>query len=152
MRPAIALYQPDIPGNTGTLMRFAACMDCELHIVEPAGFRLDDTSLKRAGMDYAERATVVRHKDWEEFRYWAENNRRRLVLFTTTASAPYTAFEFNAADLLLFGSESAGVPQDVHSQAASRLCIPMATGARSLNVALAAAMAYGEAIRQTQSE
>ena len=144
----IALYQPDIAGNTGTILRFAACLDIGVDIIEPAGFPLSDRALKRAGMDYLEMAALARHADWHAFEEWRKAHARRLVLLTTKASAPYTGFAFAAGDILLFGRESAGVPDQVHQAAEARLTIPMRTGARSINVALSVAMVAGEALRQ----
>jgi len=144
----IALYQPDIPGNTGAILRLAACLGATVHVIEPAGFDLSDRALKRAGMDYLEMATMHRHLNWEAFDAWRKAEKRRLVLLTTKASAPYTAHEFRANDILLFGRESAGVPDAVHDAADIRLTIPMAEGARSINLALSAAMVAGEAMRQ----
>lgn len=144
----IALYQPDIPGNTGTILRLAACLGLAVDIVEPAGFDLSDRNLKRAGMDYLEMAALTRHVSWEAFEEWRRADGRRLVLFTTRAALPYTRFGFAAGDILLFGRESAGVPDHVHARADARLTIPMRPGARSLNLALSAAMAAGEALRQ----
>jgi len=148
-RPRLALYQPDIPGNTGTLMRMAACLGVALDIIEPAGFDLSDRNLKRAGMDYLEMAALRRHVSWDTFEAWRRAEGRRLVLFTTKAVEPYTAFAFRPCDILLFGRESAGVPDAVHGAADAVVTIPMPGGARSLNVALAAAMGMGEAMRQT---
>ncbi|WP_223475824.1 tRNA (cytidine(34)-2'-O)-methyltransferase [Oricola indica] len=144
----IALYQPDIPGNTGAILRLAACLGAAVHVIEPAGFDLSDRALKRAGMDYLEMATMHRHLNWEAFDAWRTTENRRLVLLTTQASAPYTAHEFRDYDILLFGRESVGVPDAVHDAADIRLTIPMAEGARSINLALSAAMVAGEAMRQ----
>lgn len=144
----IALFQPDIPGNTGAILRLAACLGAVVHVIEPAGFDLSDRALKRAGMDYLEMATMHRHLNWEAFDAWRKTENRRLVLLTTQASTPYTAHEFRANDILLFGRESAGVPDTVHDAADIRLTIPMAEGARSINLALSAAMVAGEAMRQ----
>ncbi|AZO11829.1 MULTISPECIES: tRNA (cytidine(34)-2'-O)-methyltransferase [unclassified Mesorhizobium] len=144
----IALYQPDIAGNTGTILRFAACLDLGVDIIEPAGFPLSDRTLKRAGMDYLEMAALSRHADWHAFEDWRRTNARRLVLLTTKAAIPYTDFAFAAGDVLLFGRESAGVPEQVHQAADARLTIPMRPGARSINVALSVAMVAGEALRQ----
>ncbi|MBZ9655374.1 tRNA (cytidine(34)-2'-O)-methyltransferase [Phyllobacterium lublinensis] len=144
----IALYQPDIPGNTGTILRMAACFGIAVDVIEPAGFDLSDRSLKRAGMDYLEKAALTRHADWQQFQEWRLSENRRLLLFSTKASEPYTAFTFRKGDILLLGRESAGVPDDVHRAADARLIIPMAPGARSLNLALSAAIAVGEAFRQ----
>lgn len=144
----IALYQPDIAGNTGTILRFAACMGLTVDIVEPAGFDLFDRNLRRAGMDYLEMAALSRHVDWNTFEQWRRGESRRLILLTTKATTPYTRFAFAATDILLFGRESAGVPQKVHDVADARLTIPMPGGGRSLNVALSVAMVAGEAMRQ----
>ena len=145
----IALYQPDIPQNTGTILRLCACFGIEAHIIEPAGFPSSDRAFRRAGMDYLDAVTIVRHASWREFEAWRGAQQCRLVLFTTSATTSYLDHRFAAADVLLFGRESAGVPQDVHQAADTRLVIPMRSGMRSLNVAIAAAMAAGEALRQT---
>ncbi|RAZ88987.1 tRNA methyltransferase [Mesorhizobium hawassense] len=147
-RLRIALYQPDIAGNTGTILRFAACLDLGVDIVEPAGFPLSDRALKRAGMDYLEMAALTRHADWHAFEAWRKAHARRLVLLTTKATTAYTDFAFAAGDILLFGRESAGVTQEVHQATDARLTIPMRPGARSINVALSVAMVAGEALRQ----
>ncbi|MFD0915769.1 tRNA (cytidine(34)-2'-O)-methyltransferase [Pseudahrensia aquimaris] len=144
----IALFQPDIPGNTGTILRLGACLDCRVHIVEPAGFRLDDKSLRRAGMDYLELAALQRHTDWEQFLKWRDEEKVRLILFTTKAERAYTDFSYNEGDCLLFGRETAGVPDDVHESCDERVTIPMAAQARSLNLAMSVAMGAGEALRQ----
>jgi tRNA (cytidine/uridine-2'-O-)-methyltransferase len=147
-RLRIALYQPDIAGNTGTILRFAACLDIGVDIIEPAGFPLSDRALKRAGMDYLEMAALSRHADWHAFEEWRKAHARRLVLLTTKATSAYTDFGFAAGDILLFGRESAGVTEEVHQAADARLTIPMRPGARSINVALSVAMVAGEALRQ----
>jgi tRNA (cytidine/uridine-2'-O-)-methyltransferase len=144
----IALYQPDIAGNTGTILRFAACMGIAVDIIEPAGFDLSDRNLRRAGMDYLEMAALTRHVDWDAFQQWRIAQRRRLVLMTTKSALPYTDFAFGVADILLFGRESAGAPDKVHEAADARVTIPMPGGGRSLNLALSVAMATGEAMRQ----
>ena len=144
----IALYQPDIAGNTGTILRMAACLGLAVDIIEPAGFDLSDRALRRAGMDYLEMAALTRHLDFAAFDAWRRGEGRRLVLFSTKADLPYTQFSFAPSDILLFGRESAGVPHAVHETTDARLAIPMPGGGRSLNVALAAAMATGEAMRQ----
>ncbi|MCX8282339.1 tRNA (cytidine(34)-2'-O)-methyltransferase [Phyllobacterium sp. 0TCS1.6C] len=146
----IALYQPDIPGNTGTILRMAACLGLGVDVIEPTGFDISDRSLKRAGMDYLEQAALRRHADWQTFESWRQAEKRRLLLFSTRAATAYTAFGFQAGDILLLGRESAGVPDNVHAAADARLIIPMVEGARSLNLAVSAAMATGEAIRQLQ--
>lgn len=144
----IALYQPDIAGNTGTIMRLAACLAVGVDVIEPAGFDLSDRALKRAGMDYIEMAALTRHVDFAAFEAWRRSEARRLVLFSTAAEARYTQFRYRSGDILMFGRESAGAPAGVHAAADHRLLIPMPGGGRSLNVALAAAMAAGEALRQ----
>ncbi|NRP19152.1 tRNA (cytidine(34)-2'-O)-methyltransferase [Ensifer adhaerens] len=146
----IALYQPDIPGNTGTILRLAACLGLAVDVIEPAGFDLSDRNLKRAGMDYIASVTLTRHINWERFEAWRASTGRRLVLASTKAAEPYTRFQFRPDDILLFGRESAGVPDHVHDRAEGRILIPMAEGQRSLNVAMSAAMIAGEAIRQVQ--
>jgi tRNA (cytidine/uridine-2'-O-)-methyltransferase len=145
----IALYEPDIPQNTGTVLRLCACLGIEAHLIEPAGFPASDRAFRRAGMDYLDAVALVRHRSWREFEAWRRRERRRLVLFTTAASLPYLDYRFEPDDILLFGRESAGVPQEVHASADARLVIPMREGLRSLNVAIAAAMVAGEALRQT---
>lgn len=147
-RLRIALYQPDIAGNTGTILRFAACLGLGVDIIEPVGFPISDRSLKRAGMDYLEMARLSRHVDWQAFEGWRTSEARRLVLLSTKAATTYTDFAYAAGDILLFGRESAGVPDPVHEAADARLTIPMQPGARSINVALSVAMVAGEAIRQ----
>jgi len=146
----IALFQPDIPGNTGALLRLSACLGIEVELIEPAGFALSDRMLRRAGMDYLEIAALHRHPSWEAFERWRREEQRRLILLTTATKVPYTSFCFREDDVLLFGRESSGVPDNVQAAADCRLTIPMREGARSLNVALAAAMVCGEAIRQTR--
>lgn len=144
----IALYQPDIPGNTGTLLRMAACLGIGIDIIEPAGFDLSDRGMKRAGMDYLQQAALTRHLDWERFNEWRIKEQRRLILLSTKAAVPYTDFQYQSGDILLFGRESSGVPDEVHAISEARILIPMVEGARSLNLALSAAMATGEALRQ----
>ncbi|WP_274627969.1 tRNA (cytidine(34)-2'-O)-methyltransferase [Arvimicrobium flavum] len=144
----IALYQPDIAGNTGTILRMAACLGLAVDLIEPAGFDISDRSLKRAGMDYLEMAALTRHVDFARFEQQRRAEGRRLVLMSTKAAQPYTDFRFEDGDVLLLGRESAGVPQAVHDISDARLLIPMRGGGRSLNIALAAAMVVGEALRQ----
>jgi len=145
----IALYQPDIPQNTGTILRLCACFGIEAHIIEPAGFPSSDRAFRRSGMDYLDAVTIVRHASWQDFEIWRRAAPHRLVLFTTAGAQSYLDHRFADGDVLLFGRESAGVPADVHKAADARLVIPMRSGMRSLNVAVAAAMAAGEALRQT---
>jgi len=145
----IALYAPDIPQNTGTVLRLCACLGVTAHIIEPAGFPISDRAFRRAGMDYLDAVTIRRHASWRDFEAWRRQERHRLVLFTTAATVSYLDYSFATDDILLFGRESAGVPQEVHSAADARLSIPLRPGLRSLNVAVVAAMAVGEALRQT---
>jgi tRNA (cytidine/uridine-2'-O-)-methyltransferase len=147
--PEIALYQPDIPQNTGTMLRLAACMGVTVHLIEPAGFPISDSALKRAGMDYLERATMKRHTSFSTFESWRISQDRRLILLTTKSAQVYTDFAFKADDILLMGRESSGVPDEVHTLADARLTIPMAAEMRSINVAISAGMVLGEALRQT---
>ena len=144
---SLALYQPDIPQNTGAILRLCACMDTDLHIIEPCGFVLEDRRLRRAGMDYTDLARMVRHQSWQAFLDAAVC--QRLLLMTTKGATTYQTITYQDGDCLLLGRESAGVPQEVHDHADIRLRIPMAEGRRSINVANAAAMVLGEALRQT---
>jgi tRNA (cytidine/uridine-2'-O-)-methyltransferase len=145
----LALYEPDIPQNTGTVLRLCACLGIKAHIIEPAGFATSDRTFRRAGMDYLDAVSLVRHASWRHFEEWRRRERFRVVLFTTAGTAPYLDYSFAPDDILLFGRESAGVPAEVHAVADARLVIPMRPELRSLNVAIAAAMAAGEALRQT---
>ena len=144
----IALYQPDIPQNTGTILRLAACLGLEAHLIEPAGFPTSDRAFRRAGMDYLDRVDLVRHASWEAFEGWRRTHGLRLVLFTTQADTSYLDHAFTPRDLLLFGRESSGVPDEVHAAAEVRLKVPIRPEMRSLNVAMTCAMAAGEALRQ----
>lgn len=144
----IALFQPDIAGNTGTILRLGACLGVPVNIIEPAGFDLSDRHLKRAGMDYIELATLNRHLDWQHFFATQKENRRRLVLFTTKVDTPYTNFNFCDNDVLLFGRESAGAPDYVHQAVDAEVTIPMVKTARSINLALSVAIGISEAMRQ----
>jgi tRNA (cytidine/uridine-2'-O-)-methyltransferase len=147
----IALFQPDIPQNTGTILRLCACLDVAAHIIEPAGFPASDRHFRRAGMDYLDQVTITRHDSWSKFEQWRNDNSYRLILFSTKAVRSYLDYRYSPVDILLFGRESAGVPDDVVTAADARLVIPIKPGLRSLNVAMAAAMALGEALRQTSS-
>ena len=142
----LALHQPDQAGNVGTILRLAVCLGVPVDIIEPCGFPFSDRALKRAGMDYAERAAVSRHSGWEAFEAGLPG---RLVLFTTAGALPLPEARFEANDTLLFGSESRGVPEQVHARADLRVRIPLVPGTRSLNVAVAAGIGLAEAIRQT---
>jgi tRNA (cytidine/uridine-2'-O-)-methyltransferase len=148
----IALYQPDIPQNTGTILRLCACLKVEAHIIEPAGFPVSDRHFRRAGMDYLDQVTIQRHDSWVKFEQWRHDKGLRLILFSTKGALPYLDHRYTADDILLFGRESAGVPDDVVAAADARLVIPIEPGLRSLNVAMAVAMALGEALRQTRPQ
>ena len=145
----IALFQPDIPQNTGTILRLCACLNVAAHIIEPAGFPVSDKHFRRAGMDYLDQVTITRHDSWSKFQLWRNEAACRLVLFTTKAEGSYLDYRYQAADILLFGRESAGVPDEVAAAADAKVVIPIRPGLRSLNVAMASAMALGEALRQT---
>ena len=147
----IALYQPDIPGNAGAIMRTAACLGVAVDVIGPAGFVMSDKQFRRAGMDYLGKMDLAQHASWEAFRdQMGEGDAQaRLVLLTTGAETDYSEFTFLADDILLVGRETAGVPEDVHAAADARVRVPLAPGMRSLNVAQALAMVLGEALRQT---
>lgn len=143
----LALYQPDIPQNTGAVLRLAACMGVGADIVGPCGFVWSDRHLRRSGMDYIDRVALVRHASWQAF-LECRRHGQRLVLLTTRATVPHTRFAFRKDDILLLGRESAGVPGEVHDAVDARIRVPTAAGTRSLNVAVAAALVLGEALRQ----
>ena len=144
----MALYQPDIPGNTGAIMRTAACLGLPVDLIGPCGFVVSEKRVRRAGMDYLDRLDWTEHTSWEAF-LAALNGTARLVLLSTKADTRYSEFTFLADDILLVGRESAGTPDDVHAAADARVRVPMAPGMRSLNVAQALAMVLGEDLRQT---
>ncbi len=144
----IALYQPDIPQNTGAAMRLCACLGVGLDVIEPCGFVWEDKKIRRSGMDYIESVDLIRHESWRAFSE-TYHTTNRLILMTTKATLPYTDFTFEDGDILLAGSESAGVPDHVAAAADSRIGIPMYNGLRSLNIINATAMVLGEALRQT---
>ncbi|MBE6448884.1 MAG: tRNA (cytidine(34)-2'-O)-methyltransferase [Alphaproteobacteria bacterium] len=147
----LALFQPDIPQNTGTMMRLCACVDVPIDIIEPCGFVFNDKAMRRAGMDYLDMVDYRRHDSWQDFlQYRAGHSEEygRIILLTTKSSEPYVNFEFKDNDIILMGRESAGVPQEVHDIADARLVIPMNEKARSINVAVSATMVIGEALRQ----
>jgi tRNA (cytidine/uridine-2'-O-)-methyltransferase len=144
----VALYQPDIAQNTGTILRLCACLGVEAHIIEPCGFPASDRAFRRAGMDYLDQVALTRHASWQSFETWRRDAGLALVLFTTQATRSYLDHTFGAHEILLFGRESAGVPAPVHAVADTRVTVPMRHGLRSLNVAMTAAMAVGEALRQ----
>ena len=143
----LALYQPDIPQNTGTLMRLCAAMDVPLDIIEPCGFALDEKKIRRAAMDYIDHLDMTRHTDWAAFQ---SARKGRLILMTTKSDNFYTDVEFQKGDVILMGRESVGAPDEVHEVADVRLRIPMRAEARSLNMAVSASMVLGEALRQTK--
>ena len=145
----IALFQPDIPQNTGAILRLGACLGVPVHIIEPAGFDASDRALKRAALDYLEHVQIQRHTSFEAFETWRGQLGGRLILLTTKTELAFTDFAFERNDILLLGRESAGVPDDVHEMADASVVVPIASGLRSLNVATAAAMVLGEALRQT---
>lgn len=144
----IALYEPDIPQNTGTILRTCACLGLEAHIIEPAGFPVTDRAFRRAGMDYLDRVTIVRHASFDAFEDWRRQHGFALVLMTTAAERAYLDHAFSGDQVVLFGRESAGVPKSVHDAADVRLRIPVREGLRSLNIAVSVAMVAGEALRQ----
>lgn len=143
----IALYQPDIAGNVGAVLRTSACFAVQCDIIEPCGFAFSERALKRAGMDYAAQAQICRHPDWASFLETLDG--ARLVLMSSKASTPLPRFAFQADDVILMGSESSGAPADVHDRADARVNIPMAPGFRSLNISVSAGIALAEALRQT---
>jgi tRNA (cytidine/uridine-2'-O-)-methyltransferase len=145
----LALYQPDIPQNAGAMMRTAACLGIAVDVIEPCGFVLGDRGLRRAAMDYLDGVELSRHSSWEAFVEARASAAGRLVLLSTRAEIPYAAFAFRADDVLLVGRESAGVPDAVHGAIDTRVRVPMVGEMRSLNVAAAAAIVLGEALRQT---
>jgi tRNA (cytidine/uridine-2'-O-)-methyltransferase len=147
--PSLALFQPDIPQNTGTLVRLCACLGVAIDIIEPAGFDVSDRNFRRAGMDYIERAAIRRHDSLATFDRWRRQASHRLVLVETDGACPYTDFAFEPSDILLVGRESAGVTGEVVAMADASVLIPQMAGLRSINVAAAAAMVLGEAMRQT---
>jgi tRNA (cytidine/uridine-2'-O-)-methyltransferase len=147
----LTLFQPDIPQNTGTMIRLAACLGVPVHVIEPCGFAFSEKGFRRAGLDYVEQATIRHHASWMRFNAWRKREKRRLILLSTKAETPYAAFKFHANDILMVGRETSGVPLRVAAACDARIRIPMWPSARSLNVATAAAMVLGEALRQTKS-
>jgi len=142
----IALYKPDIPQNTGAIVRLAACLNLKIHIIEPCGFNLDDPRFKRVAMDYARIGIITRYKNFESF--LKKNLNSRVVLMTTKAKKSYHLFKFKKKDILLFGRESSGVPDEIHKKIKNKLKIKLSKNARSLNIAIAVAIASSEALRQ----
>jgi tRNA (cytidine/uridine-2'-O-)-methyltransferase len=145
----IALYQPDIPQNTGTILRLCACLGVKAHIIEPAGFPVTDRAFRRAGMDYLDQVAITRHGSFQAFEEWRAREHQSLVVLTTAAERSYLDHAFRDDQVLLFGRESAGLPEAVHQAADVRLRIPIRVGLRSLNIAMAVALVAGEALRQT---
>src|SRR4051794_7060056 len=146
----IALYEPDIPQNTRTILRLCACLGVDAHLIGPTGFPSSDRAFRRAGMDYLDQVALMRHASWRAFEDWRRSEAARLILFSTRATTGYLSQSFQPDDVLMFGRESAGVPDEVHAAADLRLIIPMRPGLRSINVAMTCAMALGEALRQTR--
>ncbi len=145
----IALYQPDIPQNTGNIFRLGACLGIPVDIIEPTGFTFDDKKFKRSTMDYINHLEYKRHIDWKNFYQWVKKNNFRLILMTTKCSKSYYKFKFHKSDILLFGRESAGVPENIHKIADYRLTIPMKDGVRSINLSSSVALVLGEGLKQT---
>ena len=147
----IALYQPDIPQNTGNIFRLGACLGLSVDIIEPTGFIFDDKKFKRSAMDYIDYIDYKRHIDWQHFYDWSQGKKYRLILMTTKAQQSFYEFEFHSSDILLFGRESAGVPDNIHQIVSHRLTIPMKKGVRSINLSSSVALVLGEGLRQTNS-
>ena len=145
----IALYQPDIPQNTGNIFRLGACLGVSIDIIEPTGFIFDDKRFKRSAMDYLDHLDYKRHIDWQHFYDWKKENNFRLILMTTKSQKSLYNFKFNPSDILLFGRESAGVPKNIHNIVDHRLKIPMKSGVRSINLSSSVALVLGEGLRQT---
>ena len=145
----IALYQPDIPQNTGNIFRLGACLGIPVDIIEPTGFIFDDKKFKRSAMDYIDHLEYKRHIDWQYFYDWSQKNKYRLILMTTKTNQSFYKFEFHSSDILLFGRESAGVPDKIHQMVDRRLTIPMKEGVRSINLSSSVALVLGEGLRQT---
>ena len=145
----IALYQPDIPQNTGNIFRLGACMGVAVDIIEPTGFVFDDKKFRRSAMDYIDHLEYKKHDDWKHFYKWIKENKFRLILMTTKSEDSLYNFEFRSSDILLFGRESAGVPDNIHQIVDHRLTIPMKDGVRSINLSSSVALVLGEGLRQT---
>ena len=147
----IALFEPDIPQNAGNIFRLGACLGMPIDIIEPAGFVIDDKRLKRASMDYYDYLDLTKHVSWEKFYEWSKNNSYQLILLTTKSQKSYYDYKFQPKDIILFGRESAGVPDYVHEAVHERLTIPMIKGPRSINLSSSVSMVAGEMIRQLKS-
>ena len=146
----IALFQPDIPQNTGNIFRLGACLGVEIDIIEPTGYIFEDKRFKRSSMDYIKYINYQRHLDWDTFFSWTKKNNYRIILLTTKSTKKYTEYSYKKNDILLFGRESAGVPEFVHEKVDEKLTIPMINGVRSINVSSSVAMIVGEACRQLE--
>ena len=144
----IALFEPDIPQNAGNIFRLGACLGIPIDIIEPAGFVIDDKRLKRASMDYYDYLDLTKHVSWEKFYEWSKKNSFQLILLTTKSQKSYYDYKFQPKDIILFGRESAGVPDYVHESVHERLTIPMIKGPRSINLSSSVSMVAGEMIRQ----
>ena len=147
----IALFEPDIPQNAGNIFRLGACLGIPIDIIEPTGFVIDDKRLKRASMDYYDYLDLTKHVSWEKFYEWSKKNSYQLILLTTKSQKSYYDYKFQAKDIILFGRESAGVPDYVHEAVDERLTIPMIKGPRSINLSSSVSMVAGEMIRQLKS-
>ena len=145
----IALFEPDIPQNTGNIFRLGACMGVAVDIIEPTGFVFDDKKFRRSAMDYIDHLIYKRHDDWQHFYEWVKEKKFRLILMTTKSKESLYKFEFHPSDILLFGRESAGVPDNIHKIVDHRLTIPMQDGVRSINLSSSVALVLGEGLRQT---
>lgn len=146
----LVIFQPDIPQNTGTMVRLAACLGVPVDIVEPAGFDVSDRNFRRSGMDYLDRVEIVRHPSWRAFDAWRREKGLRLVLTTTRGATSYVDFSFGEGDAIVMGRESTGAPDYLHDAAEARVRVPLRADMRSLNVAVCAGMVLGEALRQTR--
>ena len=146
----IALFEPDIPQNAGNIFRLGACLGVSIDIIEPAGFVIDDKRLKRASMDYYDYLDLTKHLSWEKFYEWSKENSYRLILLTTKSTKSYYDYKYQPNDIILFGRESAGVPEEVHKIIKNRLKIPMNNQVRSLNIASSVAIVLAESLRQIE--
>jgi tRNA (cytidine/uridine-2'-O-)-methyltransferase len=148
----LALFEPDIPQNTGAILRLASCFNVSVDIIEPCGFVFSDRRLQRSGMDYIDKVDYKLHRSWDMFyEEHLRNGRERIILLTTKGNVSHTKFKYGSNDVLLFGRESAGVPESIHMTADARIVIPIASETRSLNITSSAAIVLGEALRQTNA-
>ena len=148
----LVLFQPEIPQNTGAIIRLCSCLGVPMEIIEPCGFILDDKRLRRVAMDYIMKNEIIRHKSWEIFYNKKKKSKKRLILFTTKANKNFRNFNFNNEDLLLFGNESSGVPERVRDEVDESVTIPIAKDARSLNISMSVAIGVSEAMRQIEAK